>query len=39
MRQIKKTFGGKTGTFLKDLVYRLFDAEVGRRPMGEKISR
>ncbi|WHO76235.1 hypothetical protein [Rhizobium sp. BT03] len=39
MRQVKKTFGGKTGTFLKDLIYRLFDAEVGRRPMGEKISR
>lgn len=39
MREVKKTFGGKTGTFLKDLIYRLFDEEVGRRPMGERISR
>jgi hypothetical protein len=37
MRQIKKTFGNKTGTFLKDLIYRLFDEEVGRRPMGRVI--
>jgi hypothetical protein len=37
MRQIKKTFGNKTGTFLKDLIYRLFDEEVGRRPMGQVI--
>lgn len=39
MREIKKTFGSRTGTFLKDLIYRLFDKEVGRRPMGERISR
>lgn len=37
MGEVKKTFGGKTGTFLKDLIYRLFDEEVGRRPMGEEI--
>jgi hypothetical protein len=37
MHEVKKTFGGKTGTFLKDLIYRLFDEEVGRRPMGEQI--
>lgn len=37
MRQVKKTFGGKSGTFLKDLIYRLFDEEVGRRPMGKVI--
>lgn len=39
MREVKRTFGDKTGTFLKDLIYRLFDEEVGRRPMGERISR
>lgn len=37
MREVKKTFGSKKGTFLKDLIYRLFDEEVGRRPMGEEI--
>jgi hypothetical protein len=39
MRQVKKTFGSKSGTFLKDLIYRLFDEEVGRRPMGQVILR
>ena len=39
MRDIKKTFGAKSGTHLKDLIYRLFDAEVGRRPLGEVIRR
>ena len=39
MREVKKTFGRKTGTFLKDLIYRLFDEEIGRRRMGEMISR
>lgn len=39
MREVKTTFGSKTGSFLKGLIYRLFDEEVGKRPMGEKISR
>lgn len=39
LREVKKAFGGKTGTFLKDLIYRLFDDEVGKRPMGERIGR
>ena len=39
MREVKKAFGGKTGSFLKDSIYRLFDEQVGRRRMGEKISR
>lgn len=38
MRQVKKTFGSKNGTFLKNLIYRLFDQEVGKRPMGETIQ-
>jgi DNA-binding PadR family transcriptional regulator len=28
MGDVKRTFGGKTGTFLKTLIYRLFDEEV-----------
>lgn len=39
MREIKKTFGTKKGSFLKNLIYRMFDAEVGRRPLGEVIHR
>jgi hypothetical protein len=39
MRQVKKTFGGKSGSYLKDLIYRLFDEEVGKRPMGQVIGR
>jgi len=39
MREVKKTFGAKSGTSLKDLIYRLFDAEVGRRTLGEVIRR
>lgn len=39
LRQIKVTFGRKSGTSLKDLIYRLFDQEVGRRKMGQVIRR
>ncbi|SMF51205.1 hypothetical protein SAMN06265365_117115 [Tistlia consotensis] len=38
MRKIKKVFGGKSGTFLKDHIYKIFDEEVGRRPMGQVIE-
>lgn len=38
MREIKKSFGSKSGSALKQLIYRLFDEEVGRRPMGEVIK-
>jgi len=38
MREIKKVFGTKSGSTLKKLIYRLFDEEVGRRPMGEVIE-
>lgn len=37
LRDVKKSFGSKSGSFLKSLIYRLFDAEVGRRAMGEVI--
>lgn len=39
MREVKKTFGTRSGTFLKDLIYRLFNEEVGRRLLGEEIHR
>ena len=38
MREIKKIFGSKSGSTLKKLIYRLFDEEIGRRPMGEIIE-
>lgn len=38
MREIKKVFGSKSGSTLKKLIYRLFDEEVGKRPMGEVID-
>ncbi|WP_156419599.1 MULTISPECIES: hypothetical protein [unclassified Sphingopyxis] len=34
LREVKSVFGRKSGTYLKDLIYRLFDEEVGRREMG-----
>lgn len=39
MREIKETFGRKSGSFLKDLIYRLFDEEVGQRRMGHVIQK
>jgi hypothetical protein len=37
-REVKKVFGSKSGTFLKDLIYRLFDQEVGKRTLGQVIT-
>ncbi|HYF78974.1 MAG TPA: hypothetical protein VD973_17700 [Symbiobacteriaceae bacterium] len=37
MREVKKAFGGKSGNYLKQMIYRVFENEVGRRPMGEVI--
>ncbi|APG93870.1 hypothetical protein SAMCFNEI73_pC0146 (plasmid) [Sinorhizobium americanum] len=37
-REVKKAFGSKSGTFLKDLIYRLFDQEVGKRTLGQVIT-
>jgi hypothetical protein len=39
MREVKKVFGSRSGSSLKGLVYRLFEEEVGRRPLGEVIQR
>jgi hypothetical protein len=38
MKQVKKTLGSKTGTALKELIYKIFDEEVGRKPRGEVIQ-
>jgi len=38
MKEVKVTFGAKNGTYLKNLIYRLFDEEIRRRPLGEVIS-
>lgn len=39
LKQVKAVFGRKSGTYLKDLIYRLFDQEVGRREMGRVIEK
>jgi hypothetical protein len=39
MHEVKKTFGAKRGTFLKKLIYRLFDEEVSRKSLGEVIRK
>jgi len=38
MKQVKKVLGGKKGTELKNLVYKLFDEEVAQRSIGEIIN-
>lgn len=37
MREIKKIFGRKSGAFLKNHIYKMFDQEVVRCPMGKVI--
>lgn len=39
MREIKKAFGSRTGSALKNMIYNMFDEEVGRRPLGEMIEK
>ncbi|WP_374944330.1 hypothetical protein [Sphingomonas sp.] len=39
LKTVKSAFGAKSGTYLKDLIYRLFDAEVGKREMGRVIQK
>lgn len=38
MQEVKAVFGSKTGTYLKQLIYKLFDEEVAKLPMGKKIN-
>lgn len=38
MATVRKVFGVKTGSFLKNLIYKVFDEEVTKRPLGEVIN-
>jgi hypothetical protein len=38
MREIKIAFGKKNGTFLKNHIYKVFEEQVERRPMGQAIK-
>ena len=37
MKDVKKVMGSKGGTTLKNLIYDVFQSEVGEKPMGEVI--
>ncbi len=38
IKQVKRVLGGKSGSRLKNLVYELFEREVGERSLGEVIE-
>jgi hypothetical protein len=38
MKLVKTTLGSKTGAALKKMIYDIFETEVSKRPMGEKIT-
>jgi DNA-binding PadR family transcriptional regulator len=38
MKEVKRVLGGKKGTQLKNLIYKIFDAEVAQRLLGEAIE-
>lgn len=38
MKEVKGAFGARTGTSLKEMIYKVFDEEVGRRRLGELIE-
>jgi len=38
MKQVKKVLGAKAGSTLKNLIYQLFEYEVGKRSIGEVIE-
>ena len=37
MKAVKKIFGNRTGSALKNLVYKVFQEEVAEKPIGEAI--
>ena len=39
MKEIKKAFGAMSDNTIKNLIYELFDAEIGQRARGEVIER
>lgn len=38
MKEVKDAFGARSGSSLKDMIYRIFDQEVGQRRLGEVIE-
>lgn len=38
MKNVGRVFGGRNGTFLKNLIYRTFEEEVADRALGESIE-
>ena len=38
MKEVKSAFGSRSGSSLKDMIYKVFDEEVGRRRLGEVIE-
>lgn len=38
MSQVKSVFGKKTGSALKELIYKIFEEEVAQKPLGEVIN-
>jgi len=39
MKQVKEVLGGKSGTSIKNLIYKTFRDEVAERPMGKTIEK
>ena len=39
MKQVKKVLGEKSGSYLKNLIYKTFEEEVARQELGEIIDR
>ena len=39
MKQVKKLLGGRSGSYLKDLIYQTFDEEIAQKELGEVISQ
>jgi hypothetical protein len=38
MRNVKKVLGRKSGSAIKNLIYKTFDEDIARRPLGESIT-
>lgn len=38
MKEVKHAFGSRTGSSLKQMIYKVFDEEVGQRRLGEVIA-
>jgi hypothetical protein len=38
MKSVKRVLGSKTGSSLKDMIYKVFDAEIAKRSLGEVIG-